>query len=321
MATPPIDSHHRVWRRFAAEFLGMALALVGITLYFGFTTDHFLTTANFLMIANQIPSSIFVAVGMTFVIIYGGIDLSVGSVLAFSSAMLGYCLVNLGLPLPVAILGALAVGSGCGYLNGWIVTRWQLPSFIVTLGMLEAARGAAYLVTDSQTIYIGKQVEVITTPFVFGLSYPILIALLTVVAGQFVLTRTSFGRYVVAAGYNEDVAYRSGINTKRIGKAVFLIGGLLTAVGALVETARFSSSDPNAGIGLELEAIAAVVIGGTSLSGGRGSVVRTLFGVLIIAVLRNGLAAAGAEEYVKRLITGFVIVAAIILDQYRQKRS
>lgn len=321
MTAPAPDAHDRAWRKFAAEFLGMASALVGLILYFGLTTDHFLTASNFLTIANQIPSSIFIAVGMTFVIITAGIDLSVGSVLAFASATLGVCIVNFGLPLPVAALAAIAVGSACGYVNGWIVTRWQLPSFIVTLGMLEAARGAAYLVTDSQTIYIGKKVEVIATPFVFGLSYPILIALLSVVVGQFILTRTSFGRYVVAIGYNEDVAYRSGINTKAVRKAVFLIGGLLTAVGALVHTARLSSSDPNAGIGLELEAIAAVVIGGTSLSGGRGSVARSLFGVLIIAVLGNGLAAAGAEEYVKRLITGFVIVAAIILDQYRQKRS
>jgi len=185
--------------------------------------------------------------------------------------------------------------------------------------MLEIARGAAYLVTDSRTIYIGGPVEVITEVSILGLSFPFIIAVAIVVAGQLVLSRTVFGRYLIAIGTNEEAVRLSGIDPRPLKLAVFALCGFLTSIAAVIHTARLSSANPNAGYGLELQAIAAVVIGGTSLMGGRGSVVSSFFGVLIIAVLGTGLAQIGAQESTKRLITGCVIVAAVILDHYRHR--
>lgn len=320
------------WRRGFADFIGMALALAALIVFFGLVTDHFLTLTNFRTIANQIPPALIISVGMTFVLISGGIDLSVGSVLAVCSAVFGACLLHidpagnlsfLGGAAPGAVLGlavaaCLAMGLVCGLVNGWIVARWRLPSFIVTLGMLEAARGGAYLVTDSQTQYVGTQIEPLATRAVLGFSLPFLAAVLVVAVAHGVLTRTLFGRHIIATGYSEEVARLAGIDTRRIRLVVFALCGALTALAAIGHTIRLSAADPNAGAGFELEAIAAVVIGGTSLSGGRGSVLRSMCGVIIIAVLGSGLAQAGAQEATKRLVTGLVIVAAVILDRYRQ---
>jgi len=303
----------------AADYLGMAVALVVLIAVFGVVAENFFTLTNFRTIANQIPDVTVAAVGMTFVLIIAGIDLSVGSVLALSSAVLGMALVNWGLPLVPAVGICLLVGLLCGSVNGLIVIRWRLPSFIVTLGMLEAARGGAYLVTQSRTIYVGGPIEVITDTAVLGLSLPFLIALVIVVASQLVLSRTVFGRYLIALGTNEEAVRLSGIDPRPYKLAVFVLAGLLAAVAAVIQTARMSSANPNTATGFELQVIAAVVIGGTSLMGGRGSVVSSFFGVLIIAVLGAGLAQVGAQEHTKRLITGCVIVAAVILDQYRHR--
>jgi ribose transport system permease protein len=307
------------FRRLASDYLGMVAALGLLILVFGVTARNFFTLTTFRTMANQIPDTTVVAVGMTFVLIIAGIDLSVGSVLALAGAVLGIALVNWGWPLLPAVGLCLLVGLGCGAVNGLIVIRWRLPSFIVTLGMLEAARGAAYLMTGSRTIYIGAPVEVVTDTAILGLSLPFVLAILIVAGGQLVLSRTVFGRYLIAIGTNEEAVRLSGIDPRPYKLAVFVLCGLLAALGAVIQSARMSSANPNTAIGFELQAIAAVVIGGTSLMGGRGSVVRSFFGVLIIAVLGTGLAQVGAQESTKRLITGCVIVAAVILDQYRYR--
>jgi len=303
-----------------ADYLGLAAALGLLVIIFGLSARNFFSVTTFRTIANQIPDTTIVAVGMTYVLIIAGIDLSVGSVLALASAVLGIGLVNWGWPLPLSLAMCLSVGLLCGGLNGLIVIRWKLPSFIVTLGMLEAARGAAYLVTDSRTIYVGGPIEVVTDVTILGLSLPFVMAMTIVVVGQLILSRTVFGRYLVAIGTNEEAVRLSGIDPRPYKLAVFALCGLLTAVAAVIQTARMSSANPNTAIGFELQAIAAVVIGGTSLMGGRGSVVRSFFGVLIIAVLGAGLAQVGAQDHTKRLITGCVIVAAVVLDQYRRRR-
>lgn len=313
------ESRGRDLRGIVGDYLGMVVVLGALILFFSFYTEHFLTLTAFRTIANQIPDAIIIAVGMTFVLIVAGIDLSVGSVLALSAAVLGVCLVRLKLPLPIAIAASAGVGLVCGMINGWFVARLSLPSFIVTLGMMEITRGGAYLATDSQTMYIGRTIEGIAESSLFGLSLPFAIAIAVVIAGQFVLTRTIFGRYMIAVGANEDAARLSGINTRRIKLVVFTLCGLLTSVAAVIHSSRLASADPNAGTGFELQAIAAVVIGGTSLMGGRGSVINSLFGVLIIAVLGTGLAQVGAQEPTKRLVTGCVIVAAVLLDYYRHR--
>lgn len=305
--------------RLLADYLGMTIALVVLLAIFGLAAENFFTLTTFRTIANQIPDTTIAAVGMTFVLIIAGIDLSVGSVLALSGAVLGVALVNWGWPLVLAVPVCLLVGLACGAANGLVIIRWRLPSFIVTLGMLEAARGAAYLVTQSRTIYIGGPVEVITETAVLGLSLPFILALAVVVAGQLVLARTVLGRYLIAIGTNEEAVRLSGIDPRPYKLTVFVLAGLLAAVAAVIQTARMSSANPNTAAGFELQVIAAVVIGGTSLMGGQGSVVNSFFGVLIIAVLGAGLAQVGVRDEYKRLITGCVIVAAVILDQYRHR--
>jgi ribose transport system permease protein len=223
-------------------------------------------------------------------------------------------------PLAVAVPAALLTGALAGTISGTISAWARIPSFIVTLGMLEAARGGAYLITDSQTCYVGAVVEWIGAPLPgLRLSPAVLAALAVVAAGQLLLTRTVFGRHLVAIGTNAEAVRMAGIRTAPYVIAVFALSGALCGLGAVMQTARLSTADPNAAVGLELSAIAACVIGGTSLLGGRGSVVATCFGVLIIAVLQTGLAQVGSSEPLKRVITGAVIVAAVLLDALRTR--
>lgn len=309
------------WRSVVADYLGMAVALILLIVVFTLTTRNFASVTTFRTIANQIPAAVLVAVGMTFVLIVGEIDLSVGSVLGLCSAVLGVALTRYHLGLGLSLSAALLAGLACGLFNGFVSIRWKLPSFIVTLGMLEMARGAAHAVTNSQTQYIGSSIASIAEASVFGLSLPFLLAVAIVVIGQLVLRRTVFGRYVTAVGCNQEAVRLSGINPGPIKMAVFLLTGVLVSLAAIIDTSRFQSANPNAGTGFELQAIAAAVIGGTSLMGGRGSVISTFFGVLIIAVLNSGLAAVGARDETKRLITGAVIVLAVIVDHYRRQFS
>jgi len=303
-----------------AEYAGLVAVLITLVVFFSIRTGSFATAATLVTIANQIPAQVLVAIGMTYVLLVAEIDLSVGSVLALSGSVLGVLFLQSHWPLPVCIAACLAIGLVSGLFNGAITTGFRLPSFIVTLGALEIARGATYWVSHSQTQYIGSPVEPIAGASLFGLSAPFFVAMALVLAGQFVLSKTVFGRHVMAVGTNPEGARFSGIDPKRIKRIVFLISGVLAGLAALVDVSRFQSADPNAGIGLELQAIAAVVIGGTSLLGGRGSVVSSFLGVLIIAVLASGLAAMGVQDEVKRVVTGCVIVIAVIVDGYRHRR-
>jgi ribose transport system permease protein len=296
----------------------MLAVLGGLIVLFGLLSRYFFTAQTLRTIVNQNADLTVVAVGMTLVLVIGGIDLSVGSVLAFSGTVLGLALVDGGWPLWLAFLVCLAVGAGCGLVNGLVSVLWSIPSFIVTLGMLEVARGGAYLVTNSETKYIGPRIEWISRPLpVVGVSTAFLVALVLVVLGHLLLTRTVLGRYMIAVGTNEEAVRLSGIDPRPVKLTTFVISGFLAGLGALFQVARLSSADPNGSVGMELGAIAAVVIGGTSLMGGRGSVLRTFLGVLIIATLQTGLAQVGASEPAKRLITGAVIVLAVIADVHR----
>lgn len=303
----------------ATDYLGLVAALGILVLVFGLSTQHFFSATTFRTIANQIPAAMLLATGMTFVLIAAEIDLSVGSVLGLCGAVLGVTITQWHWPVWAAVMGAVLVGVLCGALNGAISIRWQLPSFIVTLGMMEMARGGAHAVAKSQTQYIGPAIEGIAGTTVMGLSLPFLLAMLVVVIAQITLSRTVFGRHLFATGANAKAAFFSGIDPRRIKMIVFILVGLLTALAAIIDTSRFQSANPNAGTGFELQAIAAAVIGGTSLLGGRGSVVRTFFGVLIIAVLNTGLATVGARDETKRFVTGAVIVGAVIVDYYRSR--
>jgi ribose transport system permease protein len=307
----------RILRRHAEENF-IVLSLVLLILFFGFSSNNFFSAVTLATVLNQLPALTIVTVGMTLVLVIGGIDLSVGSVLGFAATVLGVAAVAWELPLPLACLLGITAGLACGSISGVLVAWFGLPSFIVTLGMLEMARGMAYLANDSQTVYIGSSIQKLALPLPgTGISVALVVALAIVAGGHFLLKRTVFGRHITAIGSNEQAATMAGIGIRPYRYAVLALSGALAGLGGVFNAAYLGSADPNAGIGLELSAIAAAVIGGTSLMGGRGSVVGAFFGVLIIAVLQNGLAQMGVSEPAKRLITGAVIIVAVLIDQWR----
>lgn len=302
-------------------YVGLLFVLIAMIALFSSLSEYFWSKETFVTIANEIPALAVMAVGMTFVLILAGIDLSVGSVLALSAGVAAQAILLWGVNPWLAGLMGLVTGLLCGAVTGAVSVAWRLPSFIVSLGMLEALRGAAYLVTDSRTQYVGDAISGLAAPIVDGVSAAFLIAVVIVIIGQIVLTRTVFGRYVIGIGTNEEAMRLAGIDPRPIRIIVFALTGLLAGLAGLMQSARLEAADPNAGTGMELQVIAAVVIGGTSLMGGRGSVIATFFGVLIIAVLEAGLAQVGASEPAKRIITGAVIVVAVIIDTVRQRRA
>lgn len=318
MTQPTLSAPSAVAQQ-AKTYLGLLLVLLGIVVFFSFMSEHFLSLSTFSTVANQIPALAVMAVGMTFVMIIGGIDLSVGSVLALCGGVLSLAVLDWQWGLSSAIILSLVIGLACGMINGLITVTWSVPSFIVTLGMLEFARGSAYLTTDSRTQYIGSAVAFISEPLIAGVSPAFLLTVLIVICGQFILSYSVFGRQMIGIGTNEEVMRLAGIRTAPIKVAVFSLLGILAAIAALFQVSRLEAADPNAAVGMELQVIAAVVIGGTSLMGGRGSVINTFIGVLIIALLEAGLAQMGASDPTKRIITGIVIVIAVIIDMYRNR--
>ena len=305
-------------RHFLGEHL-IVLSLLAIVVFFGFASERFLSMATLSTLLNQLPALTVVTIGMTLVLIAGGIDLSVGAVLALSAGVIGACVSAFGMPLPLAALVGIAAGLVAGVANGIIGPWLRLPIFIVTLGMLEVARGLAYLVTDSQTVYMGASIQAFALPLpVVGLSAAFVTALVLVVAVDFVLKSTIFGRQIVAVGSNEQAAEVVGISPRRVRFAVLATSGALAGLAGLMNAAYLGAADPNAGVGMELSAIAAAVIGGTSLMGGKGSISGAFIGVLIVSVLQIGLAQLGMTEPAKRVVTGAVIILAVILDRWRQ---
>ena len=296
------------------------LSLLLLIAFFSLVTNNFFSFVTLTTILNQLPALTIVTVGMTLVLIVGGIDLSVGSVLGFSATVVGVALVNWGLPLYAACLLGVGTGILCGSMNGILVAYLSLPSFIVTLGMLEMARGLAYITTNSQTMYIGASIQKLALPIAAtGVSVALIFALTAVIVGQFLLSKTVPGRYIIATGTNAQAARMSGIDTRLYRLLVLALSGALAGLGGVFSAAYLGSADPNGGAGLELAAIAAAVIGGTSLMGGRGTIIGAFAGVLIVAILQNGLAQIGVSEPAKRLITGGVIIVAVFLDSWRSR--
>jgi len=302
-------------------WLGMMGVLVVMVLLFSVLSSHFWSYTTFSTLANQIPDLMVLAVGMTFVLIIGGIDLSVGSVVALAASVVSVAILQWGWNVMPAVLLGVACAGLVGSFTGAIVAAWRIPSFIVSLGVLEVARGGAYQLTDSRTAYIGDALAWLSEPLLFGISPSFLIALSVMLLAQLVLVRTVFGRYLIGIGTNEEAVRLAGVDPRPYKILVFALMGMLAGLAALFQISRLEAADPNAGVGLELQVIAAVVIGGTSLMGGRGSVISTFFGVLIISVLAAGLAQIGASEPTKRIITGAVIVIAVVLDTYRSRRT
>jgi len=300
---------------------GLMAALALMIGFFSWQSEYFFTADTFITIANDIPATAVTAVGMTFVLIIAGIDLSVGSTMALAAAVAGIAMLQWHWSLLPATLLAMATGVVVGAINGAVTVAWRLPSFIVTLGMLEMARGAAYLATDSRTQYIGGKIDWLGKPIVLGLSPQFFIAIVIVAVAQVVLTRTVFGRSLVGIGTNEEAMRLAGVDPRPIKVAVFALAGLLAGLGGVFLSSRLEAADPNAGTGAELVVIASVVIGGTSLMGGRGKVAGALLGALVMASLDNGMSLLSVESATQYIIKGAVLVAAVGFDMAGRKRG
>ncbi|MHC4132830.1 MAG: ABC transporter permease [Planctomycetota bacterium] len=302
---------------YGREF-GTLIGLVVLCIVLWILTPRFLTVPNLLNVAQQTSINAIIAVGMTFVIITAGIDLSVGSIVAFSGVVLGSVL-HAGVPVPVAIVIGLGVGLVCGLANGLLITRGNLPPFISTLGMMSVLRGAALLYTGGRPITGFSESFRFISKDIFHIPFPIIIMAFVYIVAHFVLKRTKLGRYTYAIGGNEEAAVLSGVNVKFYKAMVYGVCGMLSGLAAIVLTARLNSAQPIAGMMYELDAIAATVIGGTSLMGGEGRIRGTLIGALIMGVLRNGLILLGVSSYLQQTVIGGVIIIAVLFDMLLKK--
>ena len=317
----------------SASFLqtyGIVLALVVVCLALTVLNEFFLTPRNLVNVLRQTSINGILAIGLTFVILARGIDLSVGSVVALAGVVAASLASTsstgaiAGGPYPVALalIAGVGVGALAGAVSGAVVARFSVPAFVATLGMLSAARGLTLLYADGRPIpSLTDEFRWIGTGDVLGVPMPVVIFAAVFLGAWYVLTQTRFGRHVYAAGGNPHAAVVSGVNVTRIRFLVFVISGALAGLAGMILAARTGSALPQAGVAYELDAIAAVVIGGTSLAGGVGRVTGTLIGALLIGVVNNGLDLMGVESYYQLVIKGALIVAAVMLDQTRTGRD
>lgn len=313
---------HRARMKSLMRTAGMLPVLVLLCIGFGFLTDGFATLQNLSIVTQQASINIVLAAGMTFVILTGGIDLSVGSILAASAVAAMLCSTVAGWGW-LGIPAALGVGLGFGVINGALISLLRLPPFIVTLGSLTAVRGIARLMGHDTTIFNPQlSFAFIGNGTVFGVPWLVIIALVVVAVSWFVLRRTVLGLHIYSVGGNPEAARLSGIKVWGIEMFVYAVSGLLAGLGAVMSAARlYAANGLQLGQSYELDAIAAVILGGTSFVGGVGSIVGTLIGALIIAVLSNGLVLLGVSDIWQYIIKGLVIVGAVALDRYRQRGS
>ncbi|GHU08029.1 sugar ABC transporter permease [Betaproteobacteria bacterium] len=310
------------------EFVSF-LALILLTLFTAYYVDfshdgpgRFLTLDNLTNITRQVAVTSILAVGMTFVILTGGIDLSVGAVVALTSTLMAGAIIG-GVPFWGACGIALLVGIACGAFSGFFVARFSLPAIIVTLAMMEMARGLGLLYSGGNPLPISFEFGFLARNFTvngFPVPIPTLIMLAMFLIGYVILNRLPIGRYIYAVGGNEEAAILSGIRTRHIKMFVYVVSGFMAAVAGIIQTARVTSGQPNSAIGFELDAIAAVVLGGTSIAGGRGHIVGTLIGALLLGVLNNALNMLEISPYTQRVVKGVVILIAVLIGVLRKKK-
>lgn len=301
-----------------------ALTLVGflgLVIFMSITSDVFLTTDNLLNIARQVSINGILAVGMTFVILTGGIDLSVGAVMAFTGTIMAGMMINFGMPPIAAVLVGVALGAAIGYINGMFVSYAKIPAIIVTLAMMEISRGFALLYTGGYPLSgLPDSFSFIGRSYALGiLPMPVVIMALVYIAAYLVLNHMPIGRYIYAIGGNEEAVRLSGVKVKRYKIMAYIVSGITASISGIILTSRLMSGQPNAGVGFELDAIAAVVLGGTDIAGGRGHIFGTILGALLIGVLSNGLNLMGVSPYFQRVLKGVIIIAAIYYSSSRKK--
>lgn len=298
-------------------------ALILLLAFFSIVVPYFWSTQNYINILVTTAVNGVLATGVTFVIITGGIDLSVGTGMTFASVVMGVVSVNMGLPLGLGLLSAILAGMLVGVVNGVLIARAKLPPFIATLGMLYVTMGMAQVLSDVKPIYFEKPQPDFYPMFmgtpIFGIPNIVWVMLGGAALAWVLLNKTILGRFTFALGSNEEAARLSGVNTSRWKIIVYAVDGLFVGLASIVIASRMSSAQPGQGMGYELNAIAAAVIGGTSLSGGEGSIVGTLIGAFLIGTLQTGLSLASVPQQTQYVITGLVVIGAVWLDILRRR--
>lgn len=296
------------------------VVLIGLVVLMSILSPVFLSLSNFFNIMLATTTVGILAIGATFVISAAGIDLSLGSVLGFSSVVGASLVVYGGLPWPFAIFGCLAAGMAAGFVNGLTVAIARVPAFIVTLGMMGMARGMALIISNGQGIYgLPPEILFLGQARPFGVPTPVFILVTAAVASHYLLAHTRFGHHTLALGDNEQAARATGVNVKRLRLILYTLSGFMAGLAGLVFTARVNTGDPTAGLNYELAAITAAIIGGTNLFGGRGSILGTMIGALVMGVLQNGLTLMNMQSYYQQMAIGSVLVIAVWLDQIRSR--
>lgn len=317
-----ISKKMKIDNRKLAQY-GIYAVFLLLVIFFGLMRpDTFFTVNNMMIVLRQISINGILAIGMTFVIITGGIDLSVGSILAYSSIVAASFAHPGEYPLLVPVMIAIIIGALFGGINGFVISRGDIPPFVVTLSISMIARGLTQLFNGGRPVNdLDAKFNLIGGGSLFGIPIPIIIFLVVILVGAFILNKIKFGRYVLAIGGNKSTAEVSGINVKKIILLTYILSGVLSAVSGVVLTSRVQSALVGAGESYELDAIAAVVIGGTSMSGGKGTIYGTVIGVLIIGLLSNGLDLIGVSSNYQYILKGVIIISAVLFDKKSKGKS
>jgi ribose transport system permease protein len=324
------SSARTMFRSDAIQRIMAFSALIVLAVGFSLASPFFRTFDNFVGILLATAVNGVLGLGVTFIIITGGIDLSVGTVLTFSAVLTGVFITNWHLPIPIGILGGVLAGSLAGLVNGILISRMKIPPFIATLGMLYATKGLSLVISELKPIYFNDTpafremaMGSVLGKIIPGFEIPnaVLILFGAAIIAHLILSRTILGRYTFALGSNEEATRLSGVNVAAWKTAVYTLGGLFSGVGGVLMAARLNSAQPALGAGYELDAIAAVVIGGTSLSGGEGSILGTIIGAFIISTLTNGLRILSVPQEWQMVVTGGIVVMAVYLDILRRGRK
>lgn len=311
--------------RFLQENLGILIALLALCVILGIypgTSQYFLTVKNLFNVLRQISTNLLLACGMTMVIILGGIDLSVGSIIALSGVLAAGCVSRYGFPIGAALLAGVLIGVLFGLFNGFVISKTTIPPFIVTLATMNIARGLAGVYTGGSPVrVVSKEWQFVGAGYIGGIPVPVIIMFVVYVISLLILNRTKFGRHVYAVGGNVTAAEFSGIKVTRVKFIVYLYTGIMAGIAGIILASRMYSGQPTAGEGAEMDAIAAVVVGGTSMAGGSGKLGGTLIGALIIGVLNNGLNLMNVNSFWQTVVKGIVILLAVTTDYLRNRNK
>ncbi|WCG34369.1 ABC transporter permease [Enterococcus dispar] len=302
--------------------IGILGVLILISIVMAVVSPNFLVYGNIISVLRQVSNNMYLALGMTLVIILGGIDLSIGSIVAMSGTIIVGLIVNSGLPLIPAILIGLLLGVVVGFLNGIVIANFKVPAFIVTLATMNVAKGIAYVYSGGRSTRITDPIfNMIGGGYLGPIPLPVIYMVILIIIFSTLLNKTKFGTYVYAIGGNRESARLSGVPIKKVEVAVFTISGLLAAFSGLVLCSRMFSGQPSVGEGYEMDAIAACVLGGVSMSGGQGRISGTVIGALVIGIISNGLNLMGVSSFWQLIVKGIIIVIAVLIDSQKGNDS